>query len=287
MAGNEVIKAYKRVADKYDALVEDHMESIWESILGKLNISENSRILDLGCGTGRTLHRIMSKYKLPKLRLEGVDLSPEMINMARRKCGEEAGKLGCQLNFQVQDCMEYLKTCEEDRYDLVIASFLLAYVRASKPFSLVGKILKKGGKFIVLTTDREAFKEDEKNLYKFAISRFFYLDCWTLMTQKVSLVPPIEKIIRMLYKAEFSRVESTQTLIKITFGNPLEFLKWLDESGWGTRVFDWIKKGKKEFIMNEIIDWAQKRDIRFCGEVFRMGEPFRFNWPIYTIIAVK
>ena len=47
-----------------------------------------SRLLDIGCGTGRTLHQIARTH--PKLRLWGVDLSPAYVRVARKRLAELA-----------------------------------------------------------------------------------------------------------------------------------------------------------------------------------------------------
>lgn len=44
---------------------------------------ERVKLVDLGCGTGRTLHQIARAH--PELRLHGVDLSPAYIRLARKR----------------------------------------------------------------------------------------------------------------------------------------------------------------------------------------------------------
>jgi len=45
--------------------------------------SKDARLLDVGCGTGRTLHQLWRAH--PKLRLHGADLSPAYIKRARKR----------------------------------------------------------------------------------------------------------------------------------------------------------------------------------------------------------
>ncbi len=50
------------------------------------NKPERMRVLDIGCGTGRTLHQLACAH--PSLQLHGVDLSPAYIRAARRRLAE-------------------------------------------------------------------------------------------------------------------------------------------------------------------------------------------------------
>lgn len=45
--------------------------------------AQNMKLLDIGCGTGRTLHQIARTH--PKMRLHGTDLSPAYIKLARKR----------------------------------------------------------------------------------------------------------------------------------------------------------------------------------------------------------
>jgi ubiquinone/menaquinone biosynthesis C-methylase UbiE len=51
---------------------------------------ERVKLVDIGCGTGRTLHQIARAH--PGLRLHGVDLSPAYIRLARKRL-EHVGEL--------------------------------------------------------------------------------------------------------------------------------------------------------------------------------------------------
>lgn len=48
-----------------------------------LPLSSQKNIVEVGCGTGHNLHYLAEKY--PALRLAGVDVSPDMLQVAARK----------------------------------------------------------------------------------------------------------------------------------------------------------------------------------------------------------
>ena len=52
----------------------------------RAHAGERLRLLDIGCGTGRTLHQISVAH--PTMQLHGVDLSPAYIRAARRRLAE-------------------------------------------------------------------------------------------------------------------------------------------------------------------------------------------------------
>jgi predicted TPR repeat methyltransferase len=91
--------------------------------------------LDLGCGTG------LAGLEFGKLvtRLEGVDLSPEMLKHARRK--------GVYSELHEGDAVDFLNTTTE-RYDLFVACDVLIYIgdldelfRAIRKRSAVGSLV--------------------------------------------------------------------------------------------------------------------------------------------------
>ena len=82
-------------ADEFDALASEyesnrlatwykaHADFIFES----LSLKPGNTVLDVGCGTGYLLRRIGRAY--PEVSGIGIDLSPKMIEAARKKAAEE------------------------------------------------------------------------------------------------------------------------------------------------------------------------------------------------------
>jgi ubiquinone/menaquinone biosynthesis C-methylase UbiE len=82
--------AKRRVRAEYDALAP-HYERRWsgyiaasmEETLKRVHPIKGERVLDVGCGTGMLLERIVDRY--PDSEVTGVDLSPAMVAQARRR----------------------------------------------------------------------------------------------------------------------------------------------------------------------------------------------------------
>lgn len=100
------------------------------------------RIVDVGCGAGFD-SRIAAQLTGPKGRVVGVDMSPEMLNVART--GTLAGR-SARVVF-VQGCAESLPL-ESGWADLVISNGVLnlSTCKASA-FAEVARLLRPGGRF--------------------------------------------------------------------------------------------------------------------------------------------
>jgi len=284
-----IIDKYKRLARGYDAEYDAHLAGLWDEGLSGLKLPKNGRVLDLGCGTGATMAKLMSRFSGDQLRFDGVDLCPEMVDIARRNCTAAAVSAKHEVQLHCQDCLEYLRACQKEQYDLVIASFILAYVKASKLFPLIYRTLKKGGKLILLTSSRGHGSKVEKEAWRFGLTHPFHIKWWRVITKRFTVLPTVERIAARLRRLGFSRIEGHQNpiYVKIEFKDPKALLRWLDASSLITQYFDVIREGKKQFAIDEILRYCEARKIDFLGEPIRVGQPFLFRWPIYKIIAQK
>lgn len=93
---------YQQFAGLYDRLMEDAPYDMWMSFFShavdQYGVGDSRNVLDIGCGTGEITTRLaMSGYEV-----QGIDLSEEMLMMARDK----AEKLGLSIPFFQQDMRE-------------------------------------------------------------------------------------------------------------------------------------------------------------------------------------
>jgi ubiquinone/menaquinone biosynthesis C-methylase UbiE len=133
---NITIDAYNKHAAKYFAKFaefEPYRQKM--TLFQKTHIRKDAQILDLGCGPGnnaRFLLELDGTYKIT-----GVDLSAEMINLAREQAP------GCQ--FLVQD----IRDIRPGRtYDTVVASFCIVHLtddEATELLRTVSLLLKENG----------------------------------------------------------------------------------------------------------------------------------------------
>ncbi|MCU9814715.1 class I SAM-dependent methyltransferase [Paraclostridium sp. AKS73] len=76
------VEFFNQIAKEWDSIIEVNEEKI-NTLLSKLNITDNSKVLDVGTGTGVLIPFLKSLN--PNGYIKGVDISSEMLNVAREK----------------------------------------------------------------------------------------------------------------------------------------------------------------------------------------------------------
>jgi ubiquinone/menaquinone biosynthesis C-methylase UbiE len=131
---------YRRIAAFYDTLVEPAARSLRNVGLKAYPPRENLSILDIGCGTGTQL----ALYRRPGCRLCGIDLSPAMVERARRKLGGAADiRCGDAAHLEMPDAV----------FDLVTLVTVLHEVRPELRPRILGesrRVVKPNGRVLVL-----------------------------------------------------------------------------------------------------------------------------------------
>lgn len=141
-----VEEGYKRWAQSYDqgpnpviAREERYIASFLPSLYGK-------NVLDLACGTGRWLEKLLA---CETNYAAGVDVSSAMLRVASRKSSI------CDKIVQA-DCLEL--PFASSIFDFVICSFALGHIRdVRKMVGEVARVTKPGGEAIVSDLHPEAY----------------------------------------------------------------------------------------------------------------------------------
>ena len=80
-------------------------EAIWPQesrLYSRYALPAGAQILDVGCGTGEATLRLSAIFPGAS-RITGLDLMPELLNVAQRRLGERAPASGPEIRFKQVD----------------------------------------------------------------------------------------------------------------------------------------------------------------------------------------
>lgn len=131
---------YKKIAKKYDRYVEPSIAALRQIGMKMYSPKAGIHVLDVGCGTGTNL----MLYHEAGCNVFGIDLSPAMVEIARKKLGNRADiRLGDASKMPYSD----------DSFDLVTAFFILHEMpNRIRPavISELARVVKHDGRILVI-----------------------------------------------------------------------------------------------------------------------------------------
>jgi ubiquinone/menaquinone biosynthesis C-methylase UbiE len=133
-------KFFDRWAVNYDCLLTTvFYQAVHRRMLEFVTLSPQPNLLDLGCGTGRLLSRLAANF--PHLKGIGLDLSPEMLNQARKN-----NQFRSKLIF-IRGNVDDLPFAEGQFEAVFNTISFLHYPDPERVLLEVYRVLEKGGKF--------------------------------------------------------------------------------------------------------------------------------------------
>ncbi len=130
----EFLNHFNKLAPSY-TLYKKRFAYYWNDTAAYINyfLTEEQSILDVGCGAGDTLSQLKGKRKL------GIDISPEMINVAKKKYPD--------IEFKQMDAENiYL----EEKFDVIILSNVIGYFdNIQDIFTALKKVCKADTRIII------------------------------------------------------------------------------------------------------------------------------------------
>ncbi|MCL6442818.1 MAG: class I SAM-dependent methyltransferase [Alicyclobacillus sp.] len=122
---------------------------------------EGMEVLEVGCGTGRTL---LELQRITGCHATGVDIRPTMIQKARKR----AKAMRQQVTWK-EASAEHLPFHDE-QFDVVITESVNVFVRADRAIREYWRVLKNGGRYVdvemmMLGPVSEEWKQSVKEVY--------------------------------------------------------------------------------------------------------------------------
>ncbi|MBM3230679.1 class I SAM-dependent methyltransferase [Candidatus Pacearchaeota archaeon] len=172
MTNTKITKeAYDKKSEEYHKKLISSDGSFWNNFLEipmrKIlkEISKNKKILDLGCGSGIRTKKLFS---LNPRKIVGLDLSPELIKIAKNNFSE--------IEFHSGDAKK--TGFKNSEFDIINSDLMVHYFKSLNPlFKEVGRILKPKGYF-VFSMHHPIYevtkREKEKNKTKYLLEPYFH-----------------------------------------------------------------------------------------------------------------
>jgi ubiquinone/menaquinone biosynthesis C-methylase UbiE len=150
MTRTDVQRLYRVAGGRWWDVFRAQWEFFWarnavrdlDSLLRRY-VTPEARVLDVGCGSGANLARLR-RLGQPFGSYTGVDFSPSMLALARRRFGETPG-----VTFRQGDATALEDTGQ--RYDVIVSSYLLDHL--SEPAAFVNgvqRVLAPGGRLLLV-----------------------------------------------------------------------------------------------------------------------------------------
>lgn len=148
--------AFNQQAPTYDSDIKgQHARSLYPIILKKLSEIPYQTALDLGCGTGEMMKRILQQDK--SKNLYGIDLSEKMLDVAKEKLGNDATLvLGDSEHLPFSDSFFDVVYCNDSFHH---------YPAPDNVLSEVYRVLKTHGTFIMCDCWQPAIGRIIMNFY--------------------------------------------------------------------------------------------------------------------------
>jgi ubiquinone/menaquinone biosynthesis C-methylase UbiE len=138
------------------------VEAITERLLSSPSLRTNSKVLDVGAGSGFFTTKIAEriKSKIPNAVFYAMDTTPAMLLALEKKKLDITPFLGVAENIEasVKEARAYAEIPEE--FDAVISTLMLHHsAKPEKVFESIKRILAKNGKAVVLDLCEHKFEE--------------------------------------------------------------------------------------------------------------------------------
>jgi SAM-dependent methyltransferase len=136
-----------RIAACYDELRSSDDYDVWSDGLAAAGDLASRRVLDVGCGTGAVAVHLARRHGCTVV---GVDPSPEMLAVARRKESE-------RVRFEQARAEEL--PFADGSFERAIMVSVVHHLDAAKAFAEIHRVLRPGGRLAISNPDPDGFAE--------------------------------------------------------------------------------------------------------------------------------
>ena len=197
---------HARVYDKYSTV--QNFSAL--RLIEEANGSSFGNILEIGCGTGNYTKLLREKF--PKARIKAIDISGEMIKIAKEKLGNEG------IEFIIADA-ENLKL--EKSFDLISSNASFQWFEnLEADLARYKEALNKGGSVLFSTFGPRTFHELHGSLEEFSQKNLSLEAGGFLVTQEIERILKRSfgevRVKEKIYKEKYSSLRELLEKVKCT-----------------------------------------------------------------------
>ena len=142
----------RELVEYYSLMAKRYMRIPCQRVLSRIKAKGINEGKALDVGTGPGIFPIFLSKALPEICFKGIDLSPVMIELAKKNAIEEG--LGNGIEFEVGSA--YSLPCEDHSIDLLLCINTLHHLDHPVDFfNEVARSLKTGGAFVIVDFHRD------------------------------------------------------------------------------------------------------------------------------------
>ena len=138
---------YERLASDYDRRWNRYNAQVCRVAVDMLQLSGAERLLDVGCGTGELIARLLDRF--PALHVVGLDAVPDMLAQARKKL---LGRPGVVLREGSATALPF----DSATFDVVVSASVLHHVSgADRALAEWTRVLRADGQLVLVDWCRD------------------------------------------------------------------------------------------------------------------------------------
>ena len=139
MYSDPVQREYSKLADIYDTRWSFYVNTTIGETLNRLEINPGQRILDIGCGTGVLIQRLLQVS--PEIEVFGIDSCAKMLEIAKQKLPKSV-----DLKVGIADNLPF----PSNSFDVVVSTSAFHYFRdPSQALQEAKRVLKRNGRLVI------------------------------------------------------------------------------------------------------------------------------------------
>ena len=281
-ASKHIVKHYDADAfSVYNKSYDILMKFLEAEYKDELKYAQFNTLLELGCGTGNVLSRVLQGFQFKDVY--GLDLSPEMLAVARKKVKNLHAICDSALNVD--------KHFKNEDVDLIIISFIFAYVDYRKLINYSFNVLKNDGILSIVTTTANSFAWLQNVSLKkpslFAkvifgiVNRLFKLDCQRVCSDFWEFMPQnMDQLTYTLQQNHYSILMKKELRFKVSIETWREAWQFMHNSGWFVGAI-------KQYKINKFKAFCLFYLAKACGLVSNTSGKFEDEMVVAVITAMK